>query len=86
MDAIVASLVCLWLCLLQGGLLIVMVFLRERTSRVTSGDLLRCRRALVRLERGAVAQSKLKFPIERDNSCELGELAKSAHGSALNRQ
>ena len=30
-------------------------------------------------------QSNVKFPIEKDNICELGELAKSAHGSALNR-
>ena len=36
-----------------------------------SGDLLRCRRALVKLERGARAQSKLKFPIEKDNIREL---------------
>ena len=33
---------------------------------------------------GSCAQSKLKIPIEKDNICELGELAKSAHGSALN--
>jgi hypothetical protein len=50
-----------------------------------SGDLLRCRRALVKLERGAVRSPSLKFTIEKDNICELGELAKSAHGSTLNR-
>ena len=34
---------------------------------------------------GSRAQSKFKFQIEKDTTCELGELAKSAHGSALNR-
>ena len=34
---------------------------------------------------GSRAQSKLKFPIEKDNICELGELAKSADGSAFNK-
>ena len=36
-------------------------------------------------ERGAVRSLKLRFPIEKDNICELGELAKSADGSAFNK-
>ena len=67
-------------------------FLRER--HLTSGDLLRCRRALVRLERGAVRSPscKLKFPYpdrkkeKGVNICELGELAKSAHGCWIGPQ
>ena len=67
-----------------GLLIIINGFLREH---LTSGDLYLAPMSsgLGKVGEGSHAQSMLKFPIEKDNICELGELAKSADGSAFNK-